>query len=154
MIGLASTGSARPKAGSEQDGENEEGLQFKVRYQYAPLKTQANSREFCKKMVSAKKIYRKEDIMQMSQRAVNAGWGLNGADTYDIWLYKGGGACHHFWMRKTYKAKKEGVKPDVGNPNAEVSVNQAKKDGFKPETNDKKVAMRPKDMPNQGFVNK
>ena len=154
MIGLASTGSARPKAGSEQDGKNEEGLQFKVRYQYAPLKTQANSREFCKKMVAAKKIYRKEDIMQMSQRAVNAGWGLNGADTYDIWLYKGGGACHHFWMRKTYKAKKEGVKPDVGNPNAEVSVNQAKKDGFKPETNDKKVAMRPKDMPNQGFVNK
>ena len=154
MIGLASTGSARPKANSDQDGENDEGVKFKVRYQYAPLRTQANSREFCKKMVSAKKIYRKEDIMQMSQRAVNAGWGLNGADTYDIWLYKGGGACHHFWMRKTYMAKAEGVKPDVGNPNAEVSVNQAKKEGFKPETNDKKVAMRPKDMPNQGFVNK
>jgi hypothetical protein len=154
MIGLASTGSARPKANSDQDGENDEGVQFKVRYQYAPLRTQTNSREFCKKMVSAKKIYRKEDIMQMSQLAVNAGWGLNGAATYDIWLYKGGGACHHFWMRKTYMAKAEGVKPDVGNPNAEVSVNQAKKEGFKPETNDKKVAMRPKDMPNQGFVNK
>lgn len=154
MIGLASTGTARPKGNSEQDGENEEGVKFKVRYQYAPLKTQANSREFCKKMVSAKKIYRKEDIMQMSQRAVNAGWGLNGADTYDIWLYKGGGACHHFWMRKTYMAKAEGVAPDVGNPRAEVSVNKARKEGFKPETNDKKVAMRPKDMPNQGFVNK
>ena len=154
MIGLASTGTARPTAGSEQDGENEEGLQFKVRYQYAPLKTQENSREFCKKMVTAKKIYRKEDIMAMSQRAVNAGWGLNGADTYDIWLYKGGGACHHFWMRKTYMAKSEGVKPDVGNPNAEVSVNQARKEGFKPETNDKKVATRPVDMPKKGFVNK
>jgi hypothetical protein len=154
MIGLASTGSARPNAGSEQDGENKEGLQFRVRYQYAPLKTQPNSREFCKKMVSAKKIYRKEDIMQMSQLAVNAGWGLSGADTYDIWFWKGGGACHHFWMRKTYKAKSEDVRPDVGNPNAEVSVNQAKKDGFKPETNDKKVATRPVDMPNKGFVNK
>jgi len=154
MIGLASTGSARPNAGSEQDGENKQGIQFRVRYQYAPLKTQANSREFCKKMVANKKIYRKEDIMQMSQLAVNAGWGLNGAATYDIWLYKGGGACHHFWMRKTYKAKSEDIKPDVGNPNAEVSVNQAKKDGFKPETNDKKVAKRPVDMPNKGFVNK
>ncbi len=154
MIGLASTGSARPNAGSEQDGENKQGVQFRVRYQYAPLKTQANSREFCKKMVAAKKIYRKEDIMQMSQLAVNAGWGLNGAATYDIWFYKGGGACHHFWMRKTYKAKSEDIKPDVGNPNAEVSVNQAKKDGFKPETNDKKVAKRPVDMPNKGFVNK
>ena len=154
MIGLASTGRARPNAGSEQDGENKQGIQFRVRYQYAPLKTQANSREFCKKMVAAKKIYRKEDIMQMSQLAVNAGWGLNGAATYDIWFYKGGGACHHFWMRKTYKAKSEDIKPDVGNPNAEVSVNQAKKDGFKPETNDKKVAKRPVDMPNKGFVNK
>ena len=151
MIGLASTGSARPNASSEQDGEVEE-VKFKVRYQYAPLKTQSNSREFCKKMVAAKKIYRKEDIMAMSTKAVNAGWGLAGADTYDIWLYKGGGACHHFWMRKTYMAK--GVKPDATNPNAEVSVNKAKKEGFKPEVNDKKVAMRPKDMPNQGFVNK
>ena len=154
MIGLASTGTARPKASSEQDGENDEGVKFKVRYQYAPLKTQANSREFCKKMVGAKKIYRKEDIMAMSQSAVNAGWGLNGADTYDIWLYKGGGACHHFWMRKTYMAKAEGVKPDVGNPRAEVSVNKARKEGFKPETNDKKVATRPVDMPKKGFVNK
>ena len=151
MIGLASTGTARPNATSEQDGEVED-MKFKVRYQYAPLKTQSNSREFCKKMVTAKKIYRKEDIMQMSTRAVNAGWGLNGAATYDIWLYKGGGACHHFWMRKTYMAVD--VKPDATNPNAEISVNKAKKEGFKPETNDPKVAKRPKDMPNQGFVNK
>lgn len=151
MIGLASTGSARPNANSEQDGEAD-GLKFKVRYQYAPLKTQANSREFCKKMVGSKKIYRKEDIMAMSTKAVNAGWGLAGADTYDIWFFKGGGGCHHFWMRKTYMAK--GVKPDATNPNAEVSVNKAKKEGFKPKVNDKKVAMRPKDMPNKGFVNK
>ena len=151
---LATTGTARPNAKSEQDGENEEGVQFKVRYQYAPLRTSNNSREFCSKMVAAKKIYRKEDIQQMSQRAVNAGWGLNGADTYDIWLYKGGGDCHHFWMRKTYKAKTAKTKPDVGNPNAEVSVNKAKKEGFKPEVNAKEVAKRPTDMPNNGFVNK
>ena len=151
MIGLASTGTARPNATSEQDGEADD-MKFKVRYQYAPLRTQANSREFCKKMVTAKKIYRKEDIMQMSTRAVNAGWGLNGAATYDIWLYKGGGACHHFWMRKTYMAVD--VKPDATNPNAEISVNKAKKEGFTPETNDPKVAKRPVDMPNKGFVNK
>ena len=151
---FATTGTARPNAKSDQDGKNEEGVQFKVRYQYAPLRASDNSREFCKKMVSAKKIYRKEDIQQMSQRAVNAGWGLNGADTYDIWLYKGGGDCHHFWMRKTYMAKGAKLKPNVGNPNAEVSVNKAKKEGFKPEVNAKEVAMRPTDMPNNGFVNK
>jgi len=151
MIGLASTGSARPNAKSEQDAEVDN-MKFKVRYQYAPLTTQDNSREFCKKMVAAKKIYRKEDIQQMSQKAVNAGWGLNGAATYDIWFYKGGGACHHFWMRKTYMAKD--VTPDATNPNAEISVNKAKKEGFTPETNDPKVAKRPVDMPNKGFVNK
>ena len=153
MIGLASTGTARPNAGSEQDGEAD-GLKFKVRYQYAPLQTGANSREFCKKMVSAKKIYRKEDIMQMDSVSLNYGWAKKGEQSkgYSIWFFKGGGACHHFWMRKTYMGK--GVKPDATNPNAEISVNKARKEGFKPETNDKKVAQRPKDMPNQGFVNK
>ena len=156
MLGLASTGTARPNSKSDQDGEVEN-LRFKVRYQYAPLKTtekdgQNVSRDFCRKMVSAKKIYRKEDIESMGQKIVNAGWGKGGADTYDIWLYKGGGNCHHFWMRKTYMAK--GVNPDATNPNAEISVNQARKDGFKPETNDKKVATRPVDMPNNGFVKK
>jgi len=151
---FVSTGRAIPNAKSDQDGEDREGLQYKVRYQYAPLRASANSREFCQRMVSARKIYRKEDIQRMSNMAVNAGWGLNGADTYDIWLYKGGGDCHHYWMRKTYRAKSASVKADVGNPNAEVSVNKAKKEGFKPEVNDKKVAMRPTDMPNRGFVNK
>ncbi len=151
MIGLASTGAARPNAKSKQDGESE-GMKFKVRYQYAPLKASANSREFCSKMVASKKIYRKEDIIQMGNQAVNAGWGLNGADTYSIWEFKGGGDCHHFWMRKTYMAK--GTTPDAKNPKAEVSVNKAKKEGFTPEKNESNVAKRPTDMPNNGFVNK
>jgi len=147
---FVSTGRAIPNAKSSQDGETE-GYKYKVRYQYAPLKASADSRDFCKKMVSAKKIYRKEDIQKMSSQSVNAGWGLNGADNYDIWLYKGGGDCHHFWMRKTYRAKGT---PDAKNPRSEVSVNKAKKDGFKPEVNAKDVAKRPVDMPNNGFVNK
>ena len=151
MIGLASTGSARPNAKSKQDGESE-GMKFKVRYQYAPLTASANSREFCKKMVAGKKIYRKEDIIQMGNQSVNAGWGLNGANTYSIWEFKGGGSCRHFWMRKTYMAK--GVTPDAKNPKAEVSVNKAKKEGFTPEKNESNVAKRPTDMPNNGFVNK
>ena len=154
IYNFATTGAARPKAKSKQDGENQDGVQFKVRYQYAPLTFSESSREFCKKMVRAAKIYRKEDIQQMSKKAVNAGWGLKGSDNYDIWLYKGGGGCHHFWMRKTYRAKNAKTTPDVGNPNAEVSVNKAKKEGFKPEVNAKEVSKRPVDMPNNGFVNK
>lgn len=150
MLGFASTGRANPNAGSEQDAEVD-GTFFKVRYQYAPLTTKQNSREFCKKMVSAKKVYRKEDIERMGSQAVNAGFGLGGADTYSIWLYKGGANCHHFWMRKTYQAKD--VKPDATNPRAEVSVNKAKSEGLKPETNNPLVAKRPIDMPNNGYAN-
>ena len=146
MIGLASTGTARPNAGSEQDGEADN-MKFKVRYQYAPLKVSANSREFCKKMVAAKKIYRKEDIMQMSQRAVNAGWGLNGADTYDIWLYKGGARCNHKWLRKTY-VRKEGGK-GLGSP---ISTSEARPRRFKPEANAQKVPVAPKDMKYKGYT--
>ena len=150
MLGLASTGRANPNAASEQDQKVDETF-FKVRYQYAPLTTKQNSREFCKKMVNAAKIYRKEDIEKMGSQAVNAGFGLAGADTYSIWLYKGGANCHHFWMRKTYRAKD--VKPDATNPRAEISVNKAKSEGLVPQVNDPLVAKRPIDMPNQGYAN-
>jgi hypothetical protein len=150
---FASTGSAFPNAKSSQDGVTAEGKRYKVRYGYAPNDTKTNSREFCKKMVSASKVYRKEDVLRMGEQSVNAGFGPQGAATYSIWLYKGGARCHHFWMRKTYLAKGEGVTPDVGNPNAEVSVNKAKAEGVVLETNPTNVAKRPVDMPNEGFIN-
>ena len=154
---FARTGTARPNAKSSQD-ETVDDTQFKVRYQYAPLKDTFDkdgknvSRDFCEKMVSAKKIYRKEDIEQMGKQSVNAGWGPKGADTYDIWLYKGGGACHHFWMRKTYM-RKGSKNIDINSPLAPtISVNEARKKGFKPEKNNPLVAKRPIDMPNEGFL--
>jgi hypothetical protein len=150
---FASTGAAFPNAKSSQDGVTDEGRRYKVRYSYAPESTRANSREFCRKMVAASKVYRKEDIERMEGQAVNAGFGPSGAATYSIWLYKGGARCHHFWMRKTYLAKAEGVTPDVGNPNAEVSVNQARRAGVDLEQNPSDVAKRPTDMPNNGFLN-
>ena len=154
-IELASTGSAKPNAKSEQDGENKDGFRYKVRYQYAPLKEtirdgKSVTRDFCSKMIDAKKIYRKEDIMAMSSKSVNPGWGPGGSNTYDVWLYKGGGNCHHFWMRKVYRSKT--VTPDAKNPRSEISVNEARREGFRPETNDRDVAKRPVDMDNNGFL--
>ena len=149
---LTSTGSAKSNAKSKQDGKNKEGFKYKVRYKYMPEKFDDKSREFCRKMIQAKKIYRKEDIMAMSSKSVNPGWGPDGADTYDIWLYKGGGSCRHYWERRVYMAKT--VTPDAKNPRSEISVNEAKKQGFKPETNDAKVAKRPRDMKNRGFKKK
>ena len=56
-------------------------------------------------MVGAKKVYRKEDIVAMGNKAVNSGFGKGGSDTYSIWLYKGGARCNHKWFRKTYQIK-------------------------------------------------
>ena len=149
MIGLARSGTAKPNSKSKQDKEIK-GVEFKVRYKYSPDRVSSNSREFCKKMVAAKKLYRKEDIIAMGSQTVNKGWGLNGAATYSIWLYKGGGACTHKWLRQTFKGKTEG---NIANVDPNISTNKSRKEGFNP-VNEREVSMKPKDMPNQGFVNK
>jgi len=141
---FVSTGTANPNAKSEQDGEL-----FKSRYRYSG-EVGANSRPFCVKMLSANKLYRKEDIIRMSASKVNEGWGPNGADTYDVFLYKGGGACHHFWTRETYRKK-----TDVNSPLAtKITPAQARKEGEILPTNNPLVYQKPIDMPNQGFLPK
>lgn len=142
---FASVPSSNPNGKSEQDTEI-----IKVRYVYSPKSVQDDSRSFCKKMVAASKVYRKEDIEAASLRAVNPGLGEGGSNTYDLFLYKGGARCHHFWSRQTYLKK----------TNEKISVNQAKKlireagvDAKRLPTNSPKVAQRPIDMPNEGFVN-
>jgi hypothetical protein len=155
---FVSTGTARPNAKSEQDKAVKD-VAFKVRYQYSPLKDTFDAegknvtRSFCEKMVKAKKIYRKEDIELMGTRAVNPGWGAKGADTYSIWLYKGGGACHHFWTRKTYMFTLDSKRIDVKSPLAPIiSVREAKRKGFKHKRNNPLVGTKPIDMPNEGFL--
>ena len=148
---FVSTGSAKPYRESEQDGTSkqtkEEGNEFLVRYMYAPARTKATSRQFCSKMVSAKKVYRKEDIVAMENKVVNAGFGKGGSDTYSIWLYKGGARCSHKWLRKTY-VRKEGAK-GLGDA---ISTTEARKRGFKPEANAQKVPVAPKDMKYKGYT--
>ena len=95
---LASTGRANKNTRSEQDGLNKRQTAFyKVRYQYAENKSlsrKSSSRDFCRLMLNANKLYRKEDIIRMNTLPVNPGWGPNGANTYNCWFYKGGGNCH------------------------------------------------------------
>jgi hypothetical protein len=145
MWAFARVPSSNPNGKSEQDTEI-----IKVRYTYAPKSTQESSRSFCKQMVNAGKVYRKEDIEAASLRAVNPGFGEGGSNTYDLFLFKGGPRCHHYFSRQTYLRKN----------NKKISVNQAKKlireagvDAKRLPENDKRVAQRPIDMPNEGFIN-
>ena len=150
LVNLVSTGTANPRAKSEQD-EVVDGIKFITRYSYDG-EIRANSREFCKKMISANKLYRKEDILRMSNQVVNEGWGPEGIDLYSIWLYKGGGLCHHLWRRKTFVAFDEKTGIDPLSPKAKtISTNKAEKAGYRVR-NPKLVAMRPKDMPYNGFL--
>jgi hypothetical protein len=146
---IVSTGVAFPNSKSKQD-DVIDGIKFITRYVYAGVTT-AKSREFCKKMIAANKIYRKEDIERMSKQVVNEGWGARGANTYSIWFYKGGGNCHHRWNKQVY-ASFEGTGIDVNSPNAKVIAGtKAEKLGYVIK-NDKKVAQRPVDMPYNGFL--
>ncbi len=148
---FVSTGKATPYRKSEQDGTSkqtdEKGNEFLVRYKYSPERTKSTSRQFCSKMVGAKKVYRKEDIEAMEEIAVNAGFGKGGSSTYSIWLYKGGARCSHKWLRKTY-VRKDGDR-GLG---SEIGTTQARSRGFKPEANAKKVPVAPKDMPYKGYT--
>jgi len=98
-INFASVVSSSPNETSEQDTSI-----LKIRYIYtAGRSTAGESRDFCKKMLSAGKVYRKEDLDKES--SANSELAAKGESTYNIWLYKGGVNCSHYWMRRTYLRK-------------------------------------------------
>ena len=151
-----STGVARPNAKSEQDSED-----IVIRYRYTDSFGKSGllasgEREFCRKMLNANKLYRKEDIIAMEKKTVNPGFGhVAGGDKpntpYSIWLYKGGGkisakypngTCKHKWQREIYLKRGGGV--DVNSPLAKkISTAAAKRKGYKVPTNDASVGRTP-----------
>jgi hypothetical protein len=153
---FVTTGVARPDLGSEQDG-----TLFASRYRYTG-EISADSREFCQKMIKANKLYRKEDIIRMGQKPnTNPGFGPLGADLYDIFLYKGGGACHHFWTRETYKRftdprrrNAQEITPAEARRAGEIlptPFTRGEEDAAK---NSRLVYTAPINMPNKGFLPK
>ena len=148
-IHQVSTGTAKPNATSEQDQTIDE-RKYYTRYRYSGKITDV-TRPFCTKMLQADKLYRKEDILAMGNKAVNPGWGPNGADTYSCWLYKGGGNCHHVWKKQLYISAK-GFGLDLNNPNVRTQAwAKAEKAGYKVRNN-YLVEKKPIDMPYNGFL--
>jgi hypothetical protein len=82
---------------------------YKLRYAYSQ-NLSANSREFCVEMVGlsvAGAVFRYEDIKRMSDKGVNGDFAPTGQSTYDIFTYKGGSFCHHFFKRQIYMRKRD-----------------------------------------------
>lgn len=86
---------------------------FKIRYRYAGASS--GERDFCQKVLSANKVYRSEDLN--ANYNYNEDFAPSGKDSYNIFLYKGGVNCKHWWKREVYLKKN----------NEKISVNQAKK---------------------------
>ena len=141
-----STGTARTKSVSEQDTKL-----YITRYRYSG--NQSPEREFCKKMMGAKKLYRKEDIEAMSNDNVNPGFGMSPTPDkpYDIFLWKGGGklsdnynfgTCRHFWVREMYRKIGSG-KNTAAQQSTPADVRKA---GEIAPTNNPKAYIAPHDM--------
>jgi hypothetical protein len=122
--------------GEERSKYGDAGL-YKLRYAYSQNLSD-NSRPFCVEMVGLSqsgKVYRYEDIQAMGDAGENGQFAPEGQSTYDIFLWKGGAFCHHFWKRQIYLRKRAA--------NGRILPN----DGLK---NDKRVANDVPFVPQKG----
>jgi hypothetical protein len=132
---------------SANDDSSQDSERYKVRYRYVSgtnRKTKGGeSREFCKQMLKLDKLYRKEDIAQMSFKGINKSHGHKGQN-YSLFKWAGGVNCSHIFQRVVFRKrfKKDGTLWG-GNALAGtnyVNVNQAIREGFKLPKNPKEVS--------------
>ena len=152
---LARTGTSRAERKSEQDGLDKNLNLYRVRYVYTgKSKSDTGEREFCKKMMAANKVYRKEDIIgqahSLSSIPANPDLSGNKSGIYNIWLHKGGANCHHRWYRRIYFKKFGEGKPNI-NTDKVITTTKARSQGFKPEANEQLVPVAPIDRKNRGY---
>jgi len=137
-----------------QDESEQDTDRFKVRYAYVKgtrKQAEGQSRRLCQRLLSAGRVYRKEDILRMS----SSGGAEKKNTPYSVWLYKGGANCHHRWERRVYRKRlKKNGEPWGGEPlqgTRKIGVNQAIRQGFKPDKNPDKVAIAPIDTATKGY---
>ena len=156
-IELASAVKSTPNKRSEQDGVNKSyNDYYKVRYVYATdnfLKNKSGtSRDFCRKMVGANRLYTKENLVNANSQVVNKGFGHYGTEKYNIFLYKGGPQCRHFFLRRIFKTSLRNAKQPIKDSQI-IGYTKAVSEGFTAEKNDKLVAIAPQRMKNNGYYN-
>lgn len=84
-----------PNAPSSQDTPD-----VKFRYKYVGPKDDKN-RTFCAEMMRANRVFRIEDILEMSNRSVNP----VGPDGYDMFEWRGSYNCRHKWVQLIYRSE-------------------------------------------------
>jgi hypothetical protein len=121
---------------------------YKVRYTYQEKYSSDNSRDFCKKMMGRTSngvVYRLEDIDKASREGVNKSFGHKG-QSYDLFKYKGGVQCGHFFQEELYRMKDKTEKY-ISKGKEVDSVPKS----YKPNpSGNKESKIAPKDMPDNG----
>jgi len=104
---------SNPNLPSAQDTPN-----VRFRYKYVGPKDDLN-RTFCAEMMAARRVFRIEDIMEMSNRSVNE----VGPDGYDIFTWRGSYNCRHRWVQLVYEPTGRIVNNDKVDGNVEDEDN-------------------------------
>ena len=122
---------------------------YKVRYKYNEKYSSGNSRMFCRIMMARSGrgvVYRVEDIDKASRAGVNKSFGHKGR-AYDLFKYKGGVNCGHFFSEVLYRLKSKTMKKKIQNYDEVKSIPKS----YKPTpAGHKKAKVAPKDMANNG----
>jgi len=122
---------------------------YKVRYKYSQKYSSGKSRQFCRIMMARSQrgvVYRIEDIDKASRAGVNRSFGHKGR-AYDLFKYKGGPNCGHFFSEVLYRLKSKTMKKKIQNYDEVKSIPKS----YKPTpAGHKKAKVAPKDMPNNG----
>jgi hypothetical protein len=122
---------------------------YKVRYKYSQKYSSGKSRQFCRIMMSRSGrniVYRIEDIDKASAAGVNKSFGHKGKP-YDLFRFKGGVSCGHYWSEVLYRLKSKTMKKDIRNYKEVDDIPKT----YKPTPYGHKDAKKaPKDMPNEG----
>ena len=68
-----------------------------------------NSRSFCSKLVSRTRIslMRYHDILRLN--GSNKGMGMNGANVYNVFKWRGGVNCKHLWVKYKYNMETQSL---------------------------------------------
>jgi hypothetical protein len=145
VFNFVQTGNPKPNQKSAQDKKVGDLKYFKVRYRYTGNKTP--DRDFCMAMMAEQsRLFRKEDIDEMSRRAVNPGFGEGGKNTYDIFKFKGGPRCHHKFERVTFMLNLDAIEKGYD----KIGTRAAEIKGYKV-TNPYEVSIYPNNLPLKGF---
>jgi hypothetical protein len=122
-----------PNAPSSQDTPD-----VKFRYKYVGPQDEKN-RTFCAQMMRANRVFRIEDIIEMSNRNVNP----VGPDGYDMFEWRGSFNCRHKWVQLIYRAEgsiinkssvRKGLIDEDGMPGPDTLTTAALEAGYAPRT--------------------